>query len=75
MVNLGTGACFRLNHVGAELWSLLAAGNTVGGSIDSLGARYDITREILEAEAIRLLTDLLSAGLVVAVGADGNGQP
>jgi len=66
MVDVQSGACFRLNGVGAALWSALSAGRTLGEAVDAVVARYDTTQAVAEEDARRLVAELLAAKLITA---------
>ena len=72
MVDVQSGACFRLNSVGAALWSALAAGRTLGEAVDAVVARYDTTRPIAEDDARRLVAELIAAKLITARRAEAS---
>lgn len=64
VVNLSSGACFRLNRMGAELWRHFAMGETIRAAAASVRTGYDVAVHALEADAIDLCKDLLTNGLV-----------
>lgn len=64
LVDVVTGGCFRVNEVGAEAWTCVAGGLSVGGAVDSLGQRYEVRPDRLESDLFRLFNELLNAGLV-----------
>jgi len=66
LVNLGSGACFRLNRVAADLWNLLAQGKTIEEAARKLAARYSFPLPTVEADALDLIRDLLARELVSA---------
>jgi Coenzyme PQQ synthesis protein D (PqqD) len=64
LVNLSTGACFELNRAGADLWTRLAGGATLGRAIGALRDTYDAAPDVIEADFLRLCGALLAEGLV-----------
>lgn len=66
LVNVATGACFQLNDVAGELWTLTNRGMTIGEAAASVAARYDVFLSTVEEDAISLFSKLLAAGLVLS---------
>jgi Coenzyme PQQ synthesis protein D (PqqD) len=64
VVNLLSGACFKLNRVGADLLSHIAMGETIHLAATSVRSHYDVPADALEADALDLCRDLLVNGLV-----------
>lgn len=64
LIDMSNGECFRLDQVGAEIWTLLDVGATVGSICDSLANRYPVGRSVLEADVQTLIDSLASSGLV-----------
>lgn len=64
VINLLSGACFRLNRVGADLWRHFAMGETIHSAATSVRSRYDVPAHAVEADALDLCKDLLVNGLV-----------
>jgi hypothetical protein len=64
LVDLVTGACFELNRVGADLWTRLADGDSVGAAVEAVRHRYEVAADIIERDALRLCAELLDAGLL-----------
>ena len=64
LVDVNSGACFRLNRVGADLWSALTTGRPLLGAIESLGSRYDAAPETIASDALALCEQLTAAGLL-----------
>lgn len=64
LVDMGSGAVFELNRIGAEIWGLLGSGATVHVICEALGRRYPVERGLLEADVRGLLDSLVNAGLV-----------
>lgn len=60
-----TGQVFRLEGAGADLWRSLARTGDLETTLDALRSTYDAPPETLEADARRLVEDLLTRGLLV----------
>lgn len=65
LVDVNSGACYRLNGVAAHLWSILAAGQPLSGAIESLCSRYDGRCEEITSDAQTLCQQMVSAGLLI----------
>ena len=72
LVDVSTGAVFRLNRVGADLWADLVAGRPLDTAIRTLCGRYDAAPERIEADARSLCQQLAAAGLIRTVGDDAS---
>ncbi len=64
LVDMKTGECFRLNHIGAEVWEMLGPGTTLNAVCDTLVGRYPVERSVLETDVRGLVDSLSGAGLV-----------
>ena len=64
IIHLGTGAYYSLRDAGAEVWSAIEQQATRAEIVDSLEARYEGTRQELEAAVDRVLDELHGEGLV-----------
>ncbi len=58
----GTGA---LDPVGARIWALMGEGQTLAEICATMLEEYEVEREQLEADVLRLATELAERGLVV----------
>ena len=70
ILDLASGTYFGLDPVGARVWALSQRGSTLGEICDTLVAEYDVSRERLEADVVRLAVELSRARLVDLVDAD-----
>lgn len=68
LVDLGSGACFELNSVGAEVWFLLDGQLSLAEVCRRLRPHYDVADEVLERDVSVLAQELLERGLLVAAG-------
>ena len=64
LIEMNSGDCFELNHVGAEIWSRLSQGEGLANIVVAVAKRYAIAESTADADARRLLTDLEQRGLL-----------
>ncbi len=64
LVNVQTGAAFKLNQVGAEIWKRLDGATDVATLVAHLEQRYRIGTVALQRDVDTLLADLEKQGLV-----------
>jgi len=64
LVNLQTGAAFRLNQVGAAVWKQLDGTSDVTAIVADLDRRYGVGHETLLRDVNALLDDLRKQGLI-----------
>lgn len=64
ILDLASGTYYGLDPVGARMWQLLADGKSLGEVCDVMFGEYDVARDVLEADAVRLLSELCGRGLV-----------
>ncbi|HET6279759.1 MAG TPA: PqqD family protein [Polyangia bacterium] len=65
LVDLDSGACWQLNHVGAEVWRTISGeGGSLAGACEAVAARYDVPRDAVEKDVLALVGDLHSRGLI-----------
>ena len=64
VLNLATGAYYKLDEVGASIWTRLAEPVTVAGLRDALLEVYDVDAEECERDLVALLDQLHAAGLI-----------
>jgi hypothetical protein len=72
LVDLNSGRCFRLNPVGAEIWSLLSETVACGDVYAAIARRYQLPAAQAEAEVGALLGELLGGELVELVGGESS---
>lgn len=71
LVNVQTGAAFKLNPVGAAVWRRLDGVRDVAGIVADLQVRYRVEPQRLLGDVGALLEDLQKQGLVaLSSGAD-----
>lgn len=66
IVNLGTGNYYSLQGSGAEIWALVERNLSVSSILQCLVLRYQINRQEIEENVLRLLGQLEDEGLIVA---------
>jgi hypothetical protein len=64
ILHLGTGLYYGLDAVGTRMWQVLAEHGDLGVALDVLAAEYDVSRERLRADLVRLVEALCDKGLV-----------
>lgn len=64
LLNLSTGVYYGLDQVGASMWERVTHHGRVGPAIDELLATYEVTREQLEADLLKLIDELTDQGLL-----------
>ena len=65
LLNLDNEEYYGLDGVGSRLWELIEAGTTYGQAITTVLDEYEVTREELEADLMRVVNDLHANGLVL----------
>lgn len=64
LLDLASGNYYGLDAVGARMWQLLGEGRTLPEICDALLVEYEVTREALERDLERLVTELGEKGLL-----------
>lgn len=67
LLNMRTNKYFRLEEVGARLWDLLSAGESLSASYQILLKEYKVDVIELESDLLELMENLLKNGLVELV--------
>ncbi|MFO7642597.1 MAG: PqqD family protein [Candidatus Competibacteraceae bacterium] len=65
ILNLESGTYYGLDPVGARMWQLLGEGKPLGEVCDAMLAEYDVTRDRLEEDLLKLVEELAGKGLIV----------
>ena len=65
ILDLASGTYFGLDPVGARIWALMGERKTLGEICATMLEEYEVEREQLEADVLRLAAELLERGLVV----------
>jgi hypothetical protein len=64
LVHSARNEVFSLNSTGARLWELLSEGRSRSETVEQITEEFDVTREMAEEEADRLLAALERENLV-----------
>ncbi len=64
ILDLTSGTYFGLDPVGARMWELMGEGKTLGEICDLMLDEYDVSREELEGDTLRLARELADQGLI-----------
>ncbi len=64
ILHLGSGTYFGLDPVGARIWQLMGVGKTLVEICEVMLEEYDVSREDLERDTMKLDQDLLARDLV-----------
>lgn len=64
LLDLASGTYFGLDPVGARIWALMGEGRSLRAVCDVIQGEYDVTRDTIEADVLRLLGQLRAKGLV-----------
>ena len=64
ILNLESGTYYGLDPVGARMWQLLGEGKSLGEVCEIMLEEYDVARERLEADLLKLAEELANNGLV-----------
>jgi hypothetical protein len=64
ILNLEKGEYFGVDDVGTRVWTLLAEGRSLRQVADMMVSEYDVPRETVAADLLRLAGELISHGLI-----------
>jgi hypothetical protein len=64
ILDLVSGTYFGLDPVGARIWQLMADGQALGAICETLLDEYEVSRDVLEGDILRLTEELRAKGLV-----------
>jgi Coenzyme PQQ synthesis protein D (PqqD) len=64
ILDLSTGTYFGLDPVGARMWRLLEAGQSLAGVCDAMVEEFEVSRDELERDVLALARDLLDKKLI-----------
>jgi len=64
ILNLNNEQYYGLDEIGARLWAVLTASDSIQDGINLLLEEFDVSRETLERDVSHLLADLAEQGLV-----------
>ena len=64
LLDLASGTYFGLDEIGGRVWKALEDGATLAQACDGIEADFEVSREQLESDVLKLANDLLEKGLV-----------
>jgi len=64
ILHLGSGTYFGLDPVGARIWKLMGEGKTPAEICEVMLEEYDVSREDVERDTMKLVQDLLARDLI-----------
>jgi hypothetical protein len=67
ILDLAGGNYFALNEVGARMWHALARGSTPEEIVESLATEYEVERDSLLSDCLRLVEELVRRQLISKV--------
>lgn len=66
ILHLESGTYFGLDPVGARVWELMAVEKTLAEVCEVMLEEYDVPREAIERDTLKLVEDLLAKELISA---------
>ena len=66
LLDLDSGTYFGLDAVGGRVWDLLTGSATIAETIETMLAEFDVERDTLERDVLRLVNELEEKGLISA---------
>jgi hypothetical protein len=64
ILDLEAGAYFGLDAVGARIWVLMGEGKTLSEICDVMLEEYEVSRDELERDTLKLAEELVAQGLI-----------
>ena len=64
ILDLASGTYYGLDPVGARMWQLMSEGQPLAAVCETMLDEYEVTREALEGDILRLTEELRAKGLV-----------
>jgi hypothetical protein len=64
ILDLASGTYFGLDPVGARIWELMGEGKALADICDQMLEEYEVSREELERDTLRLAQELADQGLI-----------
>ena len=64
ILDLESGTYFGLDSIGARVWQMMGEGKTLSEICDVMVDEYDVSRETLEQDAVRLASELAAKRLI-----------
>jgi hypothetical protein len=64
LLDFSRGEYFGLDELGAEIWKLAEAGETLGAIADHIVERFEVTHDVAFRDIVDLVTHMRDQGLV-----------
>ena len=64
ILDLESGTYFGLDPIGARIWQLIENGKSLSQVCDVMVEEYEVTRDVLERDALALAGELLDKNLI-----------
>jgi hypothetical protein len=64
ILDLASGTYFGLDPVGARIWQLMGEGKTLAEICEVMLAEYEVSRESIERDVLKLAEDLCAKQLI-----------
>ena len=64
LLNLESGVYYGLDTVGTRVWQLLMQGRTIDAICETMIDEYDVARDVLRDDVLRLVGELRERGIV-----------
>ena len=65
-INLVSGTYYSMDGTGAEIWSWIEAGHSLGSIAAAIESRHDVPRETVESDLLNLAQKLVAEEIVVS---------
>jgi hypothetical protein len=72
IIDTRTGKCWELNPVGFAIWQLIAAGKSVGETVEAISVRYAVSAGTSKDDVLGFVQSLVSEGLLEAAPGAGS---
>ena len=66
ILDLASGTYFGLDAIGGRIWELMSEGKSLAEICDAMGGEYDVSREDIERDVVRLAETLSAKQLISA---------
>lgn len=68
LLALDTGQYYTLNEVGSMVWALFDGSASLASVVTAVCAEFEAPPQVVEADVVELVRDLLDEGLLVEAG-------
>ncbi len=65
ILNLESGTYYGMDQVGTRIWQLMTEGKTFSEICDMAQVEYDVERQVLKQDVLKLSRELLDQGLII----------